>query len=56
MIRHGNYFIPILKRIKLANQKHANLLISIHTNSSKNKKAKGISVWIFSHKKKQYLL
>ena len=51
MIRNGNYFIPISKRTKIANQKHANLLISIHTNSSKNRKAIGLSVWIPPNKK-----
>lgn len=50
MTRNGNYFIPISKRTKIAKKKHANLLISIHANSSKNKKASGASIWILPEK------
>lgn len=55
MIRNGNYFIPIRKRTQTAQKKRANLLISIHTNSTNNKKISGISVWIFSNTKKHIL-
>lgn len=48
MIRSGNYFLPISERIKIAKKK-TNLLISIHANSSNNRKLFGSSVWMLSN-------
>jgi N-acetylmuramoyl-L-alanine amidase len=46
--RTGDYFIPLRKRIKLAKKNKADIFISIHADSSKNKKASGISVFSLS--------
>ncbi|XBC39509.1 MAG: N-acetylmuramoyl-L-alanine amidase [Buchnera aphidicola (Nurudea shiraii)] len=50
MIRTGNYYLSISKRIKISEKNHVNLLISIHANSSKNSKISGLSVWVLSKK------
>ncbi|MDA9113864.1 N-acetylmuramoyl-L-alanine amidase [Alphaproteobacteria bacterium] len=46
--RTGDYFIPLRKRIKLAKKNKADVFISIHADSSENKKASGISVFSLS--------
>jgi N-acetylmuramoyl-L-alanine amidase len=46
--RRGDYFIPLRKRIELANKNKADIFISIHADSSANKKASGISVFSLS--------
>ena len=46
--RTGDYFIPLRKRIELAKKNKADIFISIHADSSKNKKASGISVFSLS--------
>ncbi|MDC0548161.1 N-acetylmuramoyl-L-alanine amidase [Alphaproteobacteria bacterium] len=46
--RTGDYFIPLRKRIKLAKKNQADVFISIHADSSENKKASGISVFSLS--------
>ncbi|WP_228368078.1 N-acetylmuramoyl-L-alanine amidase family protein [Buchnera aphidicola] len=46
MIRRGNYFLSVFKRTQIAEKYHANLLISIHANSSKNRKISGVSIWV----------
>ncbi|XBC45115.1 MAG: N-acetylmuramoyl-L-alanine amidase [Buchnera aphidicola (Schlechtendalia chinensis)] len=51
MIRNGNYYVPISKRTKIAKKNHANVLISIHTNSSANSKTSGLSIWVLSKRK-----
>ncbi|XBC38461.1 MAG: N-acetylmuramoyl-L-alanine amidase [Buchnera aphidicola (Floraphis choui)] len=48
MIRNGNYYLSISKRTNIANKNNVNLLISIHTNSSKNSKLSGLSMWVLS--------
>ncbi|XBC43084.1 MAG: N-acetylmuramoyl-L-alanine amidase [Buchnera aphidicola (Kaburagia rhusicola ensigallis)] len=51
MIRNGNYYLSIEKRINIAKKKNVNLLISIHTNSSNNPRISGLSMWILSKKR-----
>jgi len=46
--RTGDYFIPLRKRINLAKKNKADIFISIHADSSENKKASGISVFSLS--------
>ena len=46
--RKGDYFIPLRKRIELAKKNKADVFISIHADSSENKKASGISVFSLS--------
>ncbi|XBC41538.1 MAG: N-acetylmuramoyl-L-alanine amidase [Buchnera aphidicola (Nurudea yanoniella)] len=51
MIRKGNYYLSISKRIEISKKNHANVLISIHANSFKNPKISGFSIWILSKKR-----
>ena len=46
--RTGDYFIPLRKRIELAKKNKADIFISIHADSSENKKASGVSVFSLS--------
>ncbi|XBC44650.1 MAG: N-acetylmuramoyl-L-alanine amidase [Buchnera aphidicola (Schlechtendalia peitan)] len=51
MTRTGNYYVSISKRTKIAQENKVNVLISIHTNSSKNSNMSGLSIWVLSKKK-----
>ena len=46
--RTGDYFLPLRERTKLARKNKANMFVSIHADSSKNKNAKGMSVFSLS--------
>ena len=46
--RTGDYFLPLRDRTKLAKKNKADIFISIHADSSKNKNASGISVFSLS--------
>ena len=48
--RNKDVYLSLRKRILLAKQSKADIFISIHADSSKNKKAKGISVFSLSEK------
>jgi N-acetylmuramoyl-L-alanine amidase len=49
MIRDGDYFIPLTKRVKLARETHrADFFISIHADSFKDRRAYGSSVYTLS--------
>ena len=48
MTRSGDYFISLRRRTRFANQKKADLFISIHANASKNKRAKGVETYFLS--------
>ncbi|XBC38994.1 MAG: N-acetylmuramoyl-L-alanine amidase [Buchnera aphidicola (Melaphis rhois)] len=48
MTRKKNNYISISKRTKIAKKNNVNALISIHTNSSKNSKMSGSSIWLLS--------
>jgi N-acetylmuramoyl-L-alanine amidase len=47
MTREEDRFIPLSGRTALANSISADLFVSIHINSSRNRKAKGIEVYYF---------
>lgn len=49
MIRDGDYFLSVMDRSDLARKKKANVLISIHADSTINPKVKGASVWVLSN-------
>ena len=44
--RKTDVFIPLYNRSKIANDKHADLFISIHCNSSDNKSANGVETFV----------
>lgn len=44
--RKTDVFIPLYNRSKIANDKHADLFISIHCNSSDNKTANGVETFV----------
>ena len=48
--RTGDYFLPLRERTNLAKKNKADIFISIHADSSKNKYASGISVFSLSDK------
>ena len=48
MSRTGDYFLPLRERTRLAKKNKADIFVSIHADSSKNKKATGISVFSLS--------
>jgi len=48
MIRKGDYYVGLKKRVKLARKQQADIFISIHADAFKNTKAKGTSVFVVS--------
>lgn len=50
LIRKGDYFIPLRKRVALARKAKADLLISIHADSIRNRNVQGASVYTLSEK------
>ncbi len=48
LIRKGDYFINLGKRVELARQANADLMISIHADSFKDRRAKGATVYTLS--------
>lgn len=50
MIRKGDYFISLNERKKIAQHNKADMFISIHADSFKNKRARGASVFAVSAK------
>ena len=48
--RNKDVYLSLRKRTLLAKQSKADIFVSIHADSSKNKKAKGISVFSLSDK------
>jgi len=48
MIRKGDYFIPLRKRVEIARENKADLFISIHADSFRDKRARGASVYTLS--------
>lgn len=53
MIRDGDYFLSVMDRSDLARKRGANILISIHADSSVNSKVRGASVWVLSNRRAQ---
>ncbi len=54
MTRNSDVFVNLSQRPKIANTKKADMFISIHANSAKSKKAKGVEVFYFSKKSSPY--
>ncbi|HEB77442.1 MAG TPA: AMIN domain-containing protein, partial [Methylothermaceae bacterium] len=50
LIRKGDYYIPLRRRIELARKAKADLFISIHADSYKNPRASGAGVYILSER------
>jgi N-acetylmuramoyl-L-alanine amidase len=48
LIRKGDYFINLKKRVKLAREANADLMISIHADSFRDRRAKGATVYTLS--------
>ena len=48
LIRKGDYYVSLRKRIEMAHAKKANLFISIHADANNNRKLTGSSVYILS--------
>ena len=48
MIRKGDYYVGLKKRVKLARREQADIFISIHADAFRNAKAKGTSVFVVS--------
>jgi N-acetylmuramoyl-L-alanine amidase len=48
MIRDGDYFIPLKRRVRLAYEHNADLFISIHADSFPDTRARGASVYTLS--------
>lgn len=50
MTRSNDSFLPLAKRVEIASQSSANIFVSIHYNSSRSPKAKGIEVFFCDSK------
>ena len=50
LTREGDYFIPLKKRTSIARKQKADLFLSIHADSFKDRRAKGASVYTLSPK------
>jgi len=50
MVRKGDYYIKLRKRIKIARAAKADLFVSIHADAFKNSKVKGASVFTLSNR------
>jgi len=48
LTRTGDYFIPLRKRIDLARKYQADVMVSIHCNASRNRRATGTEVYFLS--------
>lgn len=52
MTRRGDYFIQLPERTEIARKNRANILVSIHADSSpKSNSLKGASVWVLSNRR-----
>jgi N-acetylmuramoyl-L-alanine amidase len=50
MTRNNDHFIPLARRVEIAEQADANIFVSIHFNSSRSPEAKGIEVFFCDSK------
>ncbi len=50
LIRKGDYFVPLKKRVRLARRSRADLMISIHADAVRNRGVKGASVYTLSER------
>ena len=50
LIRDGDYFLPLRKRIEKAREHHADMFVSIHADAYRNPKVAGSSVYVLSQR------
>ena len=50
MIRTGDYYVSLRKRMQKAREQKADLFISIHADAFRDGRARGASVWVLSQK------
>lgn len=50
LVRKGDYYVKLRKRIAIAREKGADVFVSIHADSFKNLRARGASVFVLSEK------
>ena len=50
MIRSGDYYVSLRKRMQKAREQKADLFISIHADAFRDGRARGASVWVLSQK------
>jgi N-acetylmuramoyl-L-alanine amidase len=50
MVRDGDYYLSLRKRIEIAREHRADLFVSIHADAFKNTTARGSSVYVLSSK------
>lgn len=50
LIRNGDYFIRLRKRISLARKQRADLFVSIHADAFRDRRVRGSSVYTLSHR------
>ena len=50
LTRNGDYYIPLTKRITIAQKEKATMFISIHADSVESSSAKGASIYLLSEK------
>ncbi len=48
MTRDSDVYIPLEERTAMANRSHADVFVSLHINASRNRKARGVSTFVFS--------
>ena len=53
MIRDGDYFVPLRKRVVKAREAKADLMISIHADAIDDHSVKGSSVYVLSEQRRQ---
>ena len=52
MTREDDVFVPLTERTNLANANQAAVFVSIHTNASRRRSARGVETWYFSFEAK----
>ncbi len=50
MIRTGDYYVSLRKRMQRAREQRADLFVSIHADAFRDGRARGASVWVLSQK------
>ena len=50
LVRRGDYYVPLRKRVEIARRERADLFISVHADAFKSPKASGASVYALSQR------
>ncbi|MDQ6951683.1 MAG: N-acetylmuramoyl-L-alanine amidase [Mariprofundales bacterium] len=50
LTRHGDYYVPLKERVRIARRHHADIMISIHADAVRNRRVKGASVYTLSRR------